>query len=90
MCGLVKMLHLQDGFSFKPPLSNYDINVDIDTKVEIYHIPYCVQVENLPITGKYFKDVILKTAYCFVSIFHFLNVYTYLKIWSGLFLFIFK
>ena len=40
VCDHVKILYLHDGFSFNPALTNYDINADIDTKVEIYQSSY--------------------------------------------------
>jgi len=60
------MLYLHDGFSFNPPLTNYDINADIDTKVEIYHSSY-FQLKKFPISGKYSKEVFLKMTNGFVS-----------------------
>lgn len=56
VCDLIKMLCFQDGSSFMLPLSNYDINVGTETEVEIYRIACCVQLGNVPISRKYYKD----------------------------------
>ena len=60
------MLYLHGDFSFNPPLTNYDINADIDTKVEIYHSSYFL-LEKFPISGTYSKEVFLKMTNRFVA-----------------------
>ena len=53
VCDLVKMLQPQDGFSFTPPVTHYDVTVDIETKVEmimscvLFSYKICPYLENI-------------------------------------------
>ena len=57
------MLYLQDGFSFNPPLHNYDINVDMILKLKfiIAHISSVRKFANIwkILEGSLLKDSIL-------------------------------